>query len=169
MTLRKYLVAWDYGIGAIWRAVYAESAESILTLYPELDVIDEEALPSGMSEAQYLEWRDRRPDLAETLGEEPKYLLSNILEQREIDSASVGQDRPVFTVGYAKNSSSKWTWLRANTEVQIRTLFPDLMIRHGRDDEWFAEQKALGAFDTGLHDIDDPNDDFLIEVQRLRR
>ncbi|GAA0996261.1 hypothetical protein [Subtercola frigoramans] len=167
MSVQKYLVVWDYGVGGIWRAVYAESAAAITDLYPELDVVDENALPNWMTHAQYIEWRDRRPDLAESLDEDPRHLLALILEQRHVDSARVGQIRPVFTVGYDDDTSSRWTWLRANTEVQIRTLFPELKIRHGRDDEWFSEHKALGLFDAELHDIDDPDDQFLDGVRRV--
>ena len=36
----KFLTCYDYGTGGIWRYVFAESAQEIITKYPELEVVD---------------------------------------------------------------------------------------------------------------------------------
>jgi hypothetical protein len=40
VIMDKFLTCYDYGTGGIWRYVLAESAQEIVTKYPELEVID---------------------------------------------------------------------------------------------------------------------------------
>ncbi|GAA0856641.1 hypothetical protein [Aliiglaciecola litoralis] len=52
--MEKYLVCLDYGSGGIWRVVQADSKNSILTHYPELEIAD--VKPEWMSNQIYQEY-----------------------------------------------------------------------------------------------------------------
>ncbi|MFT6581953.1 MAG: hypothetical protein ACJAU6_002394 [Alphaproteobacteria bacterium] len=38
----KFLTVYDYGMGAIWRYIYARRAEEIADKYPGLEVLEQE-------------------------------------------------------------------------------------------------------------------------------
>ncbi|MEJ1390550.1 MAG: hypothetical protein RPU34_06600 [Candidatus Sedimenticola sp. (ex Thyasira tokunagai)] len=44
----KFLAVYDYGMGAIWRYIWAESPDEIRKKYPELEILEKE--PSWFSE-----------------------------------------------------------------------------------------------------------------------
>ncbi|MES9859129.1 MAG: hypothetical protein ABW166_21460 [Sedimenticola sp.] len=39
---QKYLTVYDYGMGAVWRYIQAESVDEIQNKYPELEILDKE-------------------------------------------------------------------------------------------------------------------------------
>ena len=49
LMMKEFLVAYDYGQGAVWAYVSAESREQIETLFPELTIVDKK--PSWLAES----------------------------------------------------------------------------------------------------------------------
>ena len=47
MQKQKYLTVYDYGQGAVWRFLWAESETEITNAYPELEIV--EVKPSWMT------------------------------------------------------------------------------------------------------------------------
>jgi hypothetical protein len=46
-----YLVVYDYGIGGLWALVEAPSSDSIVELYPEVQIVD--SRPEWMDDERY--------------------------------------------------------------------------------------------------------------------
>jgi len=42
-----YLVVYDYGIGGLWALVEAPSSDSIVELYPEVQIVDSSTRVDG--------------------------------------------------------------------------------------------------------------------------
>ena len=51
MTKSPFLVAYDYGMGALWAVIYAHEKSQIAVKYPMLKIVD--TRPSWMTEDEY--------------------------------------------------------------------------------------------------------------------
>jgi hypothetical protein len=165
---KRFLVCLDYGMGGIWRTVTAPRATLISALYPELDVIDPDDLPKWMSHDKYLEYLNNDSTPEEDF-DSPGPFLRSFTETRIRDLQREGPDRQVFTAGFDNGERTWWGWVRAHTEPELRALYPELLVRHGRDDEWLAETRATGSFDETVSDIAEPSSGLLGRVWTKRR
>lgn len=83
---RRFVVAYDYGMGALWAPMIADSREAISERYPELDVFDRK--PDHITEA-FWEWILGRPEIS--LDGPPGALLRAALEGRTLRAAQPGE------------------------------------------------------------------------------
>lgn len=165
---KRFLVCFDYGMGGIWRTVTAPRATLISALYPELDIIDPDDLPKWMSHDNYMEYLNN--DLtAEEDVDAPGTFLQMLIATRIEDLQKEGRARQVFTAGFDDGERTWWGWVRAHTELELKALFPELFVRHGRDDEWLATIRANGSFDETVSDIAEPASGLLQRVWTKRR
>ena len=72
--LVDYLAAYDYGTGAVWIVVSAQSADAITHQYPELQVVDER--PVWLDDKSYARLERHRLDAP------PTGLLQAIVAER---------------------------------------------------------------------------------------
>jgi hypothetical protein len=70
---RTYLVAHDYGMGAVWAVVTADSADAIVRKFPELTVVS--CRPPWLNDEEY----ERLPRLKL---DPPTGFLQTIVEER---------------------------------------------------------------------------------------
>ena len=73
---RRFLVAYDYGQGGVWRLVAAPRAEAITSRFPELQVVEHR--PAWMTDEIFKQLEARVIDV-----DEPTDLLSDLLRARE--------------------------------------------------------------------------------------
>jgi hypothetical protein len=71
---KSYLVVYDYGMGGVWAIVYADSADSITTRYPELTIVD--SRPAWMTHEQFARLAQHDIDA------EPAGLLQDLIAGR---------------------------------------------------------------------------------------
>jgi hypothetical protein len=74
---RSYLVAYDYGMGAVWAFVVASSADEIMEKYPELVVVH--ARPEWMSDEMLYDIEERE---TYDLDASPTGLLADLIRRR---------------------------------------------------------------------------------------
>lgn len=67
-----------------------------------------------------------------------------------------GSARNTYTVGYDDGVTERWARLRAYTEPEIAVLYPELLIRHGGDDDWLKRVEGEGRLERVVYDIDEP-------------
>jgi hypothetical protein len=99
----------------------------------------------------------------------PGTFLQMLIATRIEDLQKEGRARQVFTVGFDDGERTWWGWVRAHTEPELKALFPELFVRHGRDDEWLAATRANGSFDETVSDIAEPASGLLQRVWTERR
>jgi hypothetical protein len=165
---KRFLVCLDYGTGGIWRTVTAPRATLISALYPELDIIDPDDLPKWMSRDKYLEYLNNDSTPEEDV-DSPGRFLQSFTETRIRDLQREGRERQVFTVGFDDGERTWWGWVQAHTEPELRALYPEVLVRHGRDDDWLAATRANGSFDETVSDIAEPAAGVLGRVWAERR
>ena len=75
---RRFLVAYDYGMGGLWGVMLARSEEEILARYPELGIASER--PAWMTEARYEQLcKEELHDIDDA----PWGILNAVLEDRD--------------------------------------------------------------------------------------
>jgi hypothetical protein len=78
---QRYLVVYDYGQGGVWAYVRAASKRTILTRFPELNVVDDP--PPGLSQERLRKLMENTQDI-----DKPgPGLLADILADRPSNNA----------------------------------------------------------------------------------
>lgn len=80
---RRYLIAYDYGMGGLWGFLDARSEEEIAAVYPELVVVHEP--PSWMTQARRAGLREHDIDGV------PTGILGVVLDERELIGGTTGE------------------------------------------------------------------------------
>jgi len=84
---QRYMAAHNYGMGSIIVYIHADSAEDIVSRYPELEVIDEAQFFS-VQRPEWVEALKRKIETYQTydLDDAPRGFLKGLLEDRALRS-----------------------------------------------------------------------------------
>ena len=77
VIMAKFLTCYDYGTGGIWRYIIADSAQQILTKYPELEVVN--SIPEWMNKDVI----NRINDLTVNIEDNENDFLNTIVAERK--------------------------------------------------------------------------------------
>ena len=147
MAKQRFLAAYDYDTGGVWIQVWAHTANEIIALYPELDVLADR--PPWMTDTIFAELHEYDIDAP------PTGFLAVLIESRARSATITGRDRPIFTVGALFHDEWRWVRVRARSEFEVVGRFPGVTFKHGKDVEWQQQARASGELEAAIYDLDE--------------